>query len=183
MSLRWFAIMGVLAIFTASSFAQMGPGRRMPERRMEGRHGSMMKELNLTPDQQKKMQQMRLDLEKKQTVLDSKIKLARIAMKEATLADKLDKAAIEKQVKEVSGLQLDKKLNVVDHLFAVYNLLTPEQQKTWKEHVGKGGMGMLGDGGGMGMMRHHQGMMGGGDDHDGPQRWDNGPGGAPDRGK
>jgi Spy/CpxP family protein refolding chaperone len=163
MSVRWIATLGFLVIFAGTSLAQMGG--RMAERRAESRRGSMMKELNLTPDQETKIKKLRLELEKKQTVVDPKIKLARIAMKEVLMADKLDRAAIEKQVKEISGLQLEKKLNFVDHMFAVYNILTPEQQKTWKEHLGARGMGMLDED--TGMMRNHPGMMMGGGDNGG----------------
>jgi hypothetical protein len=38
-------------------------------------------------------------------------------------------------MKEVSELQYQEKLNGLDHLFAVKAILTPEQQKMWKEHM------------------------------------------------
>jgi hypothetical protein len=60
-------------------------------------------------------------------------------MREAYQADKVDRGAIEKSVKQVSDMQSQLKLNFVDFWFGVNNILTPEQQKAWKEHIG--GMG------------------------------------------
>ena len=177
MNLRWIATLGVLTLFGGVAIAQTGPGQRPMQHRMERHRTMMQQDLNLTNDQQAKIRQLRLDLEKKQTVVDPKIKLAHIAMKELMLADKPDRAGLEKQIKAISALQLEKKLNVVDHLFAVYTILTPEQQKDWKEHFGGKRMGLM-DGG------EHMGMMGGGADcmcGDGPRNRGDRPGGGPGR--
>jgi Spy/CpxP family protein refolding chaperone len=54
-------------------------------------------------------------------------------VKELFAAASPDKGAIEKKMKEVSELQFQEKVNGLDHLFAVRAMLTPEQQKLWKE--------------------------------------------------
>jgi Spy/CpxP family protein refolding chaperone len=76
-------------------------------------------------------------MKKKQTELRSKIQLARLDMKEIYLSDKIDRSALEKLMKQVSDLQYQQKLNFVDFWFSVNSMLTPEQQKVWKEHVGQ----------------------------------------------
>lgn len=91
--------------------------------------------LNLTEAQEKEMKNLRLDLEKKQTQVQSKIKLERLDLKGLAMADNPDKAAIEKKVRTISDLQNQLKLNWVDHWFAVKAILTPEQQKIWKEEA------------------------------------------------
>ncbi len=118
---------------TARAEGRAGAGMR--QRVMQYRERAADK-LNLTDDQQKQMQKLRLDLEKKNTPLQSQVKLARIDIREQMMADKPDRTRIEKSMKQVSELQFQLKLNGLDHMFAVRNILTPEQLKNWH------GMGM-----------------------------------------
>jgi len=113
-----------------------GPGGQGP-----GMHGrkELMSALKLTEDQQTQMQKMRIDLQKKQTALQAKIRIARLEMEELFSAANLDRAAIEKKMKEVSELQYQEKLNGLDHLFSVKAILSPEQQKIWKDHIKQAG--------------------------------------------
>ncbi len=111
----------------------MGPGRgpRMGGR-ME-RHEAMMQKLDLSDEQQKQMDKLRLDLEKKMQQVRSKIGEARLDLRSAFAADKPDRAAIEKTLKSISELQYQEKMNWTDHWFAVYGLLNPKQQEVWKK--------------------------------------------------
>jgi Spy/CpxP family protein refolding chaperone len=131
-------IASFLLVWTSVGFAQPGPQDR-PGQRMERRH-QFRDQLSLSEDQEAQMKQMHLDLEKKQTQLQPKIRLARIAMKEAMLADQPDRGVFEKNIKAITDLQLEMKMNRLDHWFKVYKLLTPEQQRIWKEHFGEGPM-------------------------------------------
>jgi Spy/CpxP family protein refolding chaperone len=133
-----FALM--IAAAASLSFAQPGPpstGGPGPNRGPDARgmRQEMKAKLNLTEQQETQMQKLRFDLEKKQTTVQSKIKLLRIDMKELIAAENPDRNAIEKKMKEVSDLQLQEKMNGLDHLFAVKAILTPEQQKIWKQHM------------------------------------------------
>jgi Spy/CpxP family protein refolding chaperone len=87
---------------------------------------------------------LRLDLEKKQAETQSKIHIVRLDLKGLFMAEKPDRGAIEKNLKTISDLQYQAKLNHVDHLFAVKGILTSEQQKIWKEHMMEQGDGMGG---------------------------------------
>lgn len=100
-----------------------------------------MERLNLTDEQKKQMQKLQLDLEKKNTPIQSQIKLARLDIREQMMADKPDKARIEKSMKQVSDLQLQVKMNGLDHMFSVRGILTPEQLKNW-HGMGPGGQQM-----------------------------------------
>jgi Spy/CpxP family protein refolding chaperone len=90
----------------------------------------------------------------------AKIQEARVDLKGLFKADNPDRAAIEKKMSEINDLQFKGKLAFVGHLFGVRDLLTPEQQKIWKEHMADEGMsggefnGMQG-----GMMRNPQHQM------------------------
>ena len=91
------------------------------------------------------MRQLRLELEKKQAQVEPRIRLARIAMKEAVLSAQPNRSVFEKNIRAITDLQLEMKMNMLDHWFKVFKILTPEQQKVWKDHVGDGLM-MDGDG-------------------------------------
>jgi len=137
-------------------FAQPAEGRRPMERMQEMKHDFMSK-LALTDQQQKDMQKLRIDLEKKQTQLTAKIRTERLDLRSAFLADNPDRAAIEKGLKSISDLHYQMKLNRLDHWYAVKAMLTPEQQKTWKQGLDK----FMSEMGGRraGMMRQGHGMM------------------------
>ena len=139
--LKQLAVVFTIAAAAVSlSFAQPGlePGPGAGGKGGSGGRGirqEMRAKLNLTDQQETQMQTLRFDLEKKQTTVQSKVKLLRIDIKELFAAENPDKNAIAKKMKEVSDLQLQEKTNVLDHMFAVKAILTPEQQKIWKQHM------------------------------------------------
>jgi Spy/CpxP family protein refolding chaperone len=138
----------VLMVFTAAAFAQgpggmgMGPGPG-PNCDMpcdDGPRGIAGK-MNLTEDQQGQMDKMRIDVQKKQTAVHSKIRIAELEMQELYGAPSPDRNAIEKKMKEILDLELQMKMIQLDHQFSVRGILTSEQQKVWKQHMkfmGKG---------------------------------------------
>jgi Spy/CpxP family protein refolding chaperone len=137
----------IAALFLAVSVApaQQGTGQRgnMQMRHPGNRGQMMMEKLKLTDQQKSEMKKLHADMQRAMVKSQSAIRLARIDLQQLVTADKLDKAAIEKKVREISNLQQESKSALIDHLFAVYALLTPEQQATFKEHIGQmlqGGM-------------------------------------------
>ena len=126
------AMMTAVGIAASVSFAQPPePRHPMPPQDMPP-HEAFIKKLNLTEAQQTQMQKLRIDLMKKQTQLHSKVQTLRLDTKELFLADKVDRSAIEKNIKGISDAQEQMKLNMLDHWFAVNAILAPEQQKIWK---------------------------------------------------
>jgi Spy/CpxP family protein refolding chaperone len=122
-----------------------------------------MEKLNLTADQQKQFDKLKSDMEKKQIDLRAKVQQMRLELRDLYNEDSPNKTAIESKMSEVSKLQNDMKMNHVDFWFAVNKILTPEQQKIWKEHqMSMGPMGMKGmrdgDGRHMRMGRPGRGM-------------------------
>jgi len=138
------------------------------------RWGGAMKEqgehlkdaLKLTEQQQAQVQKLRLDLERKQTQVHSKIQVSRLDMKEILLSDNPDRSALEKSLKQVSDLQQQLKLNQVEFWFSAKGILTADQQKVWKKHLagmmGRERQNMRGDMGGRGP-KCCRGRMGCGD--------------------
>ena len=143
-------LLASLVLLPAMSLAQPGHregGRRAPMHMQQ----RMFERLGLTDDQRDQIRKLSLDHAKAQTDIAAKIRVARIDLRELFLTDKLDRNAIEKQMNSVSDLQQRAKINRLDHMFAVYKILTPEQQKKWREHMAN--MGTW-DGS---MMRHRPG--------------------------
>lgn len=123
-------------VLAASSiaFAQPPEGPRWGEG-MGRRHEQLKEALKLTDQQETQIKKLRLELERKQAQAHSKIQLARLDMKETYLSDKIDRVAIEKSIKQVSDLQHEIKMNFVSFWFSVNGILTPDQQKVWKNHL------------------------------------------------
>ncbi len=113
--------------------AGQGPRQRLMQVRERG-----LERLNLTDEQKKETQKLRLDLQRKNIPIQSQIRLARLDIREQMSVDMPDKAKIEKLMKQVSDLQLQVKMNGLDHMFAVRNILTPEQLKDWHGMMGPG---------------------------------------------
>jgi Spy/CpxP family protein refolding chaperone len=130
-------ILALPIFFLVATMAFGQPGERQRGQRPDGPRGqraSFVKDLQLTDAQEGQFKKLQLDHQRKQTQTESKITLARLDLRELFQADKPDRGAIEKGMRAVSDLQFQAKTNHLDHWFAVYNILTPEQQVTWKEH-------------------------------------------------
>jgi Spy/CpxP family protein refolding chaperone len=155
-------LIAMIVLAASLAAAQPEPGHGPGEGTMRTRRdpGQMMMErLKLTDQQKADMQKLRADMERAMVKTQSAIHLARIDLRQLVAAEKLDRSAIEKKVREISNLQQETKSALIDHLFSVYAMLTPEQQKTFKQHM----MTLLEDGPGEGMRQRMQrpghGMM------------------------
>lgn len=129
--MQLLAVFVATLAFAATALAQP-PRGPMPQRGMIPPHEAIIEQLKLTEAQQDQMKKLRLDLMKKQTALRSKVQTLRLEIQEHFLADKIDRAAIEKNMNAISDAQHQMKLNMLAHWFDVNSILTPEQQKIWK---------------------------------------------------
>ena len=129
-----------IVLFSTSLAAAQPDPPRMQRQQMMRTARSVFEALNLTDQQKEQMEKLRAENQRAQVQVRSKIQLARIDLRELYNAEKADKSAIEKKLKEISDLQHQMKINHLNHFFAVNAILTPEQQKVWKEHIG--GMGI-----------------------------------------
>lgn len=133
---------------------------RGPMHRENGPDRRMLKELQLTDQQKTEFRALRADMEKAMVKIQADIKSARIDLRQLVLADKPDRGAIEKKIKEISAFQHEAKMAIVNHLFTANAKLTPEQQKKFREHMAtrlmedRGPMPMDGR---PGMKRHRMG--------------------------
>lgn len=118
------------------ALAQPGPAGTGQGRgaRGEGPRAVMAK-LNLDDVQKEKIEKLRTEMQRKNIETQSKIRLARIDMRELMRAENPSRSAIEKKMRAVSDLELDLKLVRLDHMLAVREVLTPEQRKIWKDEM------------------------------------------------
>lgn len=91
-------------------------------------YAQFKKELNLTDDQVKQLQSIRTECAKAQVKREADIKVARIDMTGLMKKDTPDFAGIREKEKQVSALELEGKLAMVDCREKSYNVLTKEQQ-------------------------------------------------------
>ena len=125
-----FAIV-VSACTLAVSQPDPGDGHTSPPR---GRR-QFMEKLGLDEKQKAEIAGLRTEMQKSMVGIQSKIKIARIDLRTMVAADSPDKAAIEGKMKEINDLQFQSKKLIVDHVFAVYGLLNPEQKKKFKDQM------------------------------------------------
>jgi len=98
----------------------------------QGGRREFMEKLGLDEKQKADIAGLRAEMQKTMIGIQSKIKIARIDLRTLAGADSPDKAAIEGKMKEINDLQFQSKKLVLDHVFAVYGLLNPQQKKTFK---------------------------------------------------
>ena len=143
-------------LFSTVAWAQprrMGDGPRM-------RGMGMMQDLKLADDQRQQVDKFHSDLQKKQIALHAKIQALQVDLRDGFRDDKPDRAKIESKINDITKLQGEMKTNHLAFWFDVNKILTPEQQKVWKEKPmmmmnREGGCGMRGP-----MHRMGMGMMG-----------------------
>lgn len=119
-------------------------------------------ELNLTKEQQKKLQSLRIDFAKETVKLRNDMQIKSLELRQLWLADELDEEAILAKAKEVSELRSQLNEKRILHRIAATKILTKEQRaKLSTGRLGRGdrpGRGLLesGNGGhwGMGRGRH-----------------------------
>jgi Spy/CpxP family protein refolding chaperone len=148
----------LLACTLTAGIALAQPADQPMNRREGGRMGgqmggqmAMMKKLNLTEDQQTQARKLHIDFQKKQIQNRARIQLARLDLGQLLQADKPDRSAIEKAMRDIASMETDAKLAKVDEMIAFRNLLTPDQQKIMKEQRMNRWRGMRGR---TGMFRH-----------------------------
>jgi hypothetical protein len=126
----------VVFILTVAAFglALAQKQQRPKQERADGAE-AIVRKLNLSESQELQMKKLRIELMKKQTQLRARIETLRLDNKELFLAEKIDRKAIEANVKSVSDVQEQMKLNFVDHWFSVNSMLNADQQKIWKKHA------------------------------------------------
>jgi Spy/CpxP family protein refolding chaperone len=122
-----FGCLLLLALSVSLSQDRMNPPNRPNPR------ARVLRELKLSDDQKKTIENLRFEMSKKAVEQQAQMKTARLELAELFKADQPNQSAIQKKLGEISQFQSQQRLLRVDHWFAVNKLLTPDQQKIWKK--------------------------------------------------
>lgn len=90
-------------------------------------------ELGLTPDQERKLRDLRTEFEKESVRRTADIRVAEIELNSLLEQEKWDLAAIEQKVKQIAALRGDLRLARIKTLAAGRAVLTPEQVEKLKQ--------------------------------------------------
>ncbi|HPF00145.1 MAG: Spy/CpxP family protein refolding chaperone [Bacteroidales bacterium] len=96
---------------------------------------------NLSADQLKKMEPLRLDFQKQKMEIYNQIKAKKAQLIIVSTGDKINKAEAFKLIDEIAVLRTSLEKARFEHQMAVRALLTPEQQVYYDMHHAKNGMG------------------------------------------
>lgn len=166
---KFMFIAALSAALLASTITMaQGPGNGQGKGQGQGYHQAGDCQIpNLTEEQQKKIDALKLDHQKKMIEIKNQIEEKRARLVTVTTGDKINKEEAYKLIEEIAALKVIRDKYKLDHQLAVRALLT-EEQKVWFDmhgmHKGKGhgphhGHGM---GQGMGQGQHNGNCQGGG---------------------
>lgn len=139
--MRNIIVIALLSLVPMLAMSQPGPGR--------GERMQIVDELNLTDQQQKQIDQIRDEAMRQGIERRAEISKLRLDLRQLVRADKPDQSAIEKKMTEIASLRSSAESRRLNTWFSINKLLTPEQQKVWKDVLGRrmemsGRMGMRG---------------------------------------
>jgi Spy/CpxP family protein refolding chaperone len=112
-----------LLLMTGSVYA-MAPGEGGPREGFRDFHHNL---LNLTPEQQTKLQALRENFRKETVFLRNDIKVKRLELETLWTVPKPDKDKIIAKQKELIGLTTQLKMKAIDFRLEARSYLTPEQ--------------------------------------------------------
>lgn len=98
----------------------------------------VIKTLNITEDQQKKLKDLRYSHQDKVLEIKQKLEREELALRKLMDADTPDRAQIEAKIKVIGGLRTDMELSRIGMYFDIQKILTPDQLKELKSMRGPG---------------------------------------------
>lgn len=126
------ALMVVMAAAVAVSQPRWRDREEMPGPR--GGHGEIMNQLDLTAEQEQKVEKMRSEMEKGGIASRAKLQTLRVELRDMMKDEKAERTAIESKISEISRAQTEMKLAHLGFWFDVDKILTPDQKKVWNRH-------------------------------------------------
>ena len=130
------ALIGSAAVFLAAGLAFAQTEGKRSQHDPQQKDG-IMKELNLSPEQQKKLEDNRNAQRQEMTRLHQSIREKQVKLGEELKNPAVTRSSIEPLVSEIKSLQaqaLDQRINAI---FAVKGILTPEQFVKFQQLVEK----------------------------------------------
>lgn len=104
----------------------------------EFRRDILLKELNLTTEQEKQFNDITNEHHKKMIDLRAQIQKNRLDIKNMMLQNKVDEKKLLDLTQANNKLFAEMKTAVVNHWLAIYKILNDEQKEIWAKHWGQG---------------------------------------------
>ena len=141
-----------LGITVLLAFAIAAMAQPQPAPTPAGAPGKFMmgQMLNLTPEQQEQIAALRLELQKKNLPLRSKLNDYRAEIKLLVVSDNYSRSKVESLISKINDVRKQLMLNRIEFQRKVRNLLTPEQRTRFDARI-LSGKGMHGKPGRPGM--------------------------------
>jgi Spy/CpxP family protein refolding chaperone len=122
-------VLGVLFTLTALSpqlYSQKGDNPRSKEFRMK-----LKAQLNLSEDQEKKIEALRLSQEESMIKFRSDLELKELEIRKLKSSGKFSRSELINLTKEINAIKNDIALTRVNHQMDFYELLDENQRKVW----------------------------------------------------
>ena len=155
MKTKIFSLVLILAIIGLYSGTTYSQNKARPKK--EFFRQQMMQKLNLTDEQKTKIEDTRLNHQKQMIDLKANLEKKMLALKELRVKGNLDRNNVIAAVKDINQAKNDIAIARANNMMDIYDILTPEQRKTWKDNRGFFN-GLRGHK--MGNMRDHRGADG-----------------------
>jgi len=136
-------IIGLAVVFVAVSAAYAKPQGEY-QHRGDKQKENIFKELNLTPEQQKKLEENRKAQRQETEKLFSALKEKQAKLQEALKNPTVTRDKVEPLVNEMKSLQAQLVDHRIDGIFAVREILTPEEFAKFQQIMEKRGEGRKG---------------------------------------
>lgn len=130
----------MIVIFAIPALVLAGPRKMMREKPASGMRMETCAELNLTAEQQQKIDALRLAHQKEMIPLQADIRLAKLELDELVRAGDTSKK-LDAAIKKVNDLKSKRFEKQVKHRMDVANILTAEQKAIWQKNCRMGDMG------------------------------------------
>jgi periplasmic protein CpxP/Spy len=129
-------VIGLVIVFLALSGAY-AQGQEKYHQGEQGKKEGLFKELNLTPEQHKKLEDNRKARYQEMQELRGALKAAHEKLQGKLNNPAVTRATVEPEVKEINSLQRKMLNNRIDGILAVKAILTPEQFAKFNEIMEK----------------------------------------------
>lgn len=103
---------------------------------------NMHQKLNLTDEQEDKIEALKLSHEEAMIKYKADLELKKLEMKKIRTSDKMSRSEMLRITKEISEIKNEMALERVNHQMDVYDNLDANQRKIWSERPGKFGRRM-----------------------------------------
>ena len=125
-------IFALIGLYSGTAYSQ----KSTPPPKKEFFRHQMLDKLNLTEEQKTKIKDARLNHEKQMIDLKASLEKKLLALKELRVKGNLDRNAVIAAVKDINQARNDIAIARANDMMDIYEILTPEQRKTWKDNMG-----------------------------------------------